>query len=81
MLEDLDKADPEQIVILHTCAHNPTGCDPTQDDWRQIVEVLVRKNHFCGFDSAYQGFASGNLDTDAFSLRLLAEKTDRICLF
>ena len=81
MLEDLDKADPEQIVILHTCAHNPTGCDPTQDDWRQIVEVLKRKNHFCGFDSAYQGFASGNLDTDAFSMRLMAEHTDRICLF
>ena len=34
MLEDLDKSDPEQMVILHTCAHNPTGCDPTEDEWR-----------------------------------------------
>jgi aspartate aminotransferase len=33
MLEDLDKADNESIVILHMCAHNPTGCDPTQEQW------------------------------------------------
>lgn len=25
MLEDLDKCEDEQIVILHSCAHNPTG--------------------------------------------------------
>jgi len=31
MLEDLDKADNESIVILHACAHNPTGQDPTKD--------------------------------------------------
>jgi len=29
MLEDLDKAANEQIVLLHVCAHNPTGVDPT----------------------------------------------------
>lgn len=29
MLEDIDKADPESIFIFHVCAHNPTGCDPT----------------------------------------------------
>ena len=81
MLEDLDKAEPEQIVILHSCAHNPTGCDPSPEEWIKIVEVIKRKGHFCGVDNAYQGFASGNLDTDAFSLRLLAENTDRICLF
>jgi aspartate/tyrosine/aromatic aminotransferase len=33
MLEDLEKADDEQIVLLHMCAHNPTGCDPTQEQW------------------------------------------------
>ena len=31
MLEDLDKAPNESIIILHTCAHNPTGCDPTKE--------------------------------------------------
>lgn len=66
--------------MLHVCAHNPTGCDPSQEDWGKILEVVKRKKHLAMFDSAYQGFASGNLDTDAYSLRLFAEKTDRIML-
>ena len=32
------------------------------------------------FDSAYQGFASGDLDEDAYSLRLFAQNYDRIML-
>lgn len=81
MLEDLDKADNEQIVVFHVCAHNPTGCDPTPEEWGKILEVVKRKNHFAAFDSAYQGFASGNLEKDAYSLRLFSEHIDRICLF
>ena len=30
------------------------------------------------FDSAYQGFASGDLDRDAYSIRLFAKNTDRV---
>ena len=81
MLEDLDKADNEQIVLLHMCAHNPTGCDPTKEQWQQILEVMKRKKHFAAFDNAYQGFATGDLDNDAYSLRLFSENYDRICLF
>jgi aspartate aminotransferase len=61
LLEDLDKAKSDSIVLFHVCAHNPTGVDPTQAQWKQILEVVKRKNHFVGFDSAYQGFASGDL--------------------
>ncbi len=53
MLEDLDKAPNEQIVLLHVCAHNPTGVDPTDEQWGKILEVVKRKNHFVMFDSAY----------------------------
>merc|ERR1712216_412129 len=81
MLEDLDKADNESIVLLHTCAHNPTGCDPTQEQWHQILEVVKRKGHLAAFDNAYQGFASGDLETDSYSLRTFSENYDRICLF
>jgi len=34
LLEDLDWAPKEQIVLFHTCAHNPTGCDPTEEQWK-----------------------------------------------
>jgi aspartate aminotransferase len=80
MLEDLDKAANEQIVLLHVCAHNPTGVDPTPDQWTKILEVVKRKQHFVMFDSAYQGFASGDLKKDAYALDLFTQSYDRIML-
>jgi aspartate/tyrosine/aromatic aminotransferase len=62
------------IVLLHACAHNPTGVDPTEDEWKKIAEVMWSKNHYPFFDNAYQGFASGDLDKDAFAIRYFAEK-------
>jgi aspartate/tyrosine/aromatic aminotransferase len=53
MLEDLSNAEKEQIVILHACAHNPTGQDPTKDQWTQILKVCQAQGHFVGFDNAY----------------------------
>jgi hypothetical protein len=32
------------VFVLHACAHNPTGTDPTQDEWKQIAEVMKVKN-------------------------------------
>ena len=40
----------------------------------------MRRNHFVIFDSAYQGFASGDLDQDAYSIRLFANNTDRLAI-
>lgn len=28
------------IILLHACAHNPTGTDPTQEEWMQIADVM-----------------------------------------
>jgi len=41
------------------CAHNPTGIDPTPDQWQQIADLCKAKNHLPFFDVAYQGFATG----------------------
>jgi aspartate aminotransferase len=41
----------------------------------------MRRNHFVGFDNAYQGFASGDLEKDAYAIRLFANNTDRMCVF
>ena len=60
------------MFLLHGCAHNPTGVDPTEDQWRQFAEVFLQKGHYAFFDCAYQGFASGDLDRDAWAVRLLA---------
>jgi len=68
------------VVLLHVCAHNPTGVDPTPDQWRQIADIFVRKRHYAFFDMAYQGFATGDLERDNFSVRLWEEKGLDFCL-
>ncbi|TRY84088.1 hypothetical protein DNTS_008933 [Danionella cerebrum] len=68
-LGDLEGAPEHSIFVLHACAHNPTGTDPTREQWKQISEVMKRKNLFAFFDSAYQGFASGDLEKDAWAVR------------
>ncbi|KAI3446986.1 hypothetical protein Pfo_003651 [Paulownia fortunei] len=70
LLEDLGGAPSGAIVLLHACAHNPTGVDPTSDQWEQIRQLMRSKELLPFFDSAYQGFASGNLDADAESVRM-----------
>lgn len=47
------------IFLLHTCAHNPTGVDPTPDQWNEIADICMSKKLVPFFDTAYQGFASG----------------------
>lgn len=54
------------------CAHNPTGVDPTRDQWADIADACERNGHLPFFDVAYQGFASGSLDDDAWAPRFFA---------
>ncbi|XP_006352160.1 aspartate aminotransferase, cytoplasmic [Solanum tuberosum] len=70
LLDDLTAAPSGAIVLLHACAHNPTGVDPTIDQWEKIRKLMRSKGLLPFFDSAYQGFASGNLDADAQSVRM-----------
>jgi aspartate aminotransferase len=78
--EDLMKAEENSIVLLHACAHNPTGVDPTEKEWQEILQVFKQRKHFAFFDMAYQGFASGNIDKDAYALRLFVKNNIPVCL-
>lgn len=69
MLEDIKNAPKGSIILLHACAHNPTGCDPTPEQWNEIYQAILEKEHVAFFDSAYQGFASGDSEKDAGALR------------
>ncbi|XP_056638041.1 aspartate aminotransferase, cytoplasmic [Diorhabda sublineata] len=72
MMEDLRNAPKDSVIILHACAHNPTGTDPTPEQWTEIAEVIKERQLFPFFDCAYQGFASGNLVKDAAVVRKFA---------
>jgi aspartate aminotransferase, cytoplasmic len=69
MLSTLKSASPNSIILLHACAHNPTGVDPTEAQWKEIAQVMKSMQLFPFFDCAYQGFASGSLSTDNFAIR------------
>lgn len=73
LIEDVKAAPEGSILLLHACAHNPTGVDPTPEQWNGILEVATSKKLLPFFDSAYQGFASGDLEKDAYSIRLFAD--------
>ncbi|PYH88713.1 aspartate aminotransferase [Aspergillus ellipticus CBS 707.79] len=74
MLSALKSARPGSIVLLHPCAHNPTGIDPTDEQWKEIAMVFYEQNLVPLFDCAYQGFASGSLSQDNFAIRHFVEE-------
>ncbi|KAH7117028.1 mitochondrial aspartate aminotransferase-like protein [Dendryphion nanum] len=69
LIEDIKSFPKGSIVLLHACAHNPTGVDPTEEQWVKIADAVKEGGHFPFFDMAYQGFASGDTNKDAFALR------------
>ncbi|CAG2116263.1 unnamed protein product, partial [Medioppia subpectinata] len=74
LLADLGQVPPKSVVLLHACAHNPTGMDPTDSQWALIADVMAERRLFPYFDCAYQGFASGDTDTDARAVRMFANR-------
>eukprot|EP01098_Paradermamoeba_levis_P015999 TRINITY_DN840_c0_g1_i3.p1 TRINITY_DN840_c0_g1~~TRINITY_DN840_c0_g1_i3.p1 ORF type:complete len:406 (-),score=108.86 TRINITY_DN840_c0_g1_i3:120-1337(-) len=74
LLADLKAAPDGAVILLHGCAHNPTGVDPSLDQWSKIADVIQAKKQFPLFDVAYQGFASGDLDRDAAAIRHFADR-------
>jgi len=73
LTSDLKSAPENSVVMLHACAHNPTGQDPTPQQWESLIPIFKNKNFLPFFDSAYQGFASGDTDKDAFAIRLFVK--------
>ncbi|KAM0418882.1 hypothetical protein ACHAPT_012147 [Fusarium lateritium] len=74
MISCLQKAARGSIVVLHACAHNQTGVDLTEDQWRRIAQVMRESDLFPFFDCAYQGFATGSLTKDNFAIRYFLEE-------
>ncbi|KAJ7225464.1 aspartate aminotransferase [Mycena pura] len=77
---DLRSAPEHSVVLLHACAHNPTGVDPTLEQWGDISTICQERRLFPFFDMAYQGFASGSTTRDAFPPRYFAEQGHQVAL-
>lgn len=71
LIADLSNANEGDVVLFHGCCHNPTGIDPTPEQWKQLAELSVKNGWLPLFDFAYQGLANG-LNEDAVGLRTFA---------
>ena len=65
-----------QCILLHACCHNPTGIDPTKEQWKTIIDTIYELNMVPIIDMAYQGLESGHLVDDAYLLRICLNKGD-----
>lgn len=72
MIASLRAMPAQSIVVLHTCCHNPTGVDPSMEQWAQIAELIKERQLVPFLDIAYQGFGAG-LEEDASVVRLFAK--------
>lgn len=71
MLAALENLPAKTIVVLHACCHNPTGVDPSVEQWQQIAQAVKQADLVPFLDIAYQGFGDG-LTEDAAVVRLFA---------
>ncbi|XP_065754550.1 aspartate aminotransferase, mitochondrial isoform X2 [Phocoena phocoena] len=79
-IEDISKIPAQSVILLHACAHNPTGVDPRPEQWKEMAAVMKKNNLFAFFDMAYQGFASGDGNKDAWAVRHFIEQGINVCL-
>jgi aspartate/tyrosine/aromatic aminotransferase len=68
MLSSVAKMQSGDVILLHGCCHNPTGIDPTPQQWKQIADAVYGRGLLPLLDFAYQGFADG-IDEDAVGLK------------
>jgi aspartate/tyrosine/aromatic aminotransferase len=67
------------VVVLHACCHNPSGVDPTHEQWARIAELLAARGLLPLMDFAYQGLGTG-LDEDAAGLRAVAGAVEEMLI-
>jgi len=73
MIASINTMSPGEAILLHAVAHNPTGVDPTPEQWTAIVKAVKERGLIPLLDNAYQGYASGDLMKDGAAMRLFEE--------
>jgi len=80
MITALENAAVGDVVLLQACAQNPTGFDPSKDQWREIVQLCKRRGLYPFLDFAYQGFCSGDVGEDGWVVRFLLDEGVPFCV-
>jgi aspartate/tyrosine/aromatic aminotransferase len=67
------------VILLHGCCHNPTGIDPTPEQWAIIGDLLAEQGVLPLVDFAYQGLADG-VEEDRAGLLELTKKVKQMLI-
>lgn len=78
MMQCLKSVPEGDVILFHGCCHNPTGVDPTDEQWADIAEVVHNRKLFPLLDFAYQGFAVGLKEDSTGPFQLIKENTDAL---
>lgn len=70
VLSSKENASVRELQLLRSCS----GVDLCEEEWRGVLKVCCSRQLLPIIDSAYQGFASGDLVRDAFAIRLFTEE-------
>lgn len=73
MCEAIKNMPAGSVILLHGCCHNPTGIDPTLEQWKELSELIKKQQLIPFFDIAYQGFGQ-DLDQDAEAIRYFVKE-------
>ena len=79
MLADLEAAQAGDVVLLHGCCHNPSGVDPTLEQWGVLADLMAERQLLPMIDFAYQGMGAG-LDEDAAGVRAVLERVPEMII-
>lgn len=77
LIDQLGRIPEGDVVLFHGCCHNPTGLDPSPEQWQRIAAIVAERGLFPFIDSAYQGLARG-LEEDRYAIELLAADADEM---
>ena len=79
MMECLKRIPTGDVILLHACCHNPTGMDPTHEQWSEIAKIIAKRGIIPFIDNAYQGLANG-LSEDAFAVKIMKENVSEMLI-
>ena len=71
---------PNSFALFHGgSTHNPTGVNPSIEEWKKISEITKKNNNYILFDFAYLGLGE-DVEKDCFPIRYFLEKKNKLAI-
>ena len=73
LIDALTQANAGDVVLLQAGCHNPTGCDLTESQWRELSDLCARNRLLPLIDCAYLGLGRG-LGQDRAGIEIVCQR-------